>query len=1165
MPDDSDKDAPLSPEEMMQRLFKPEPEELGPPEDFLPDEPAPDDPPPPPPPALDSRPRDAAAPFIALRDSATLLAQMLNNEEISFEDYQRQLYDGMLQADDGNWWMIDAENDEWYRHDSDAKEWLLDYPEALRAWEEAQAADARPDEPTETVYELPPAYREPDEPVAGAPIVDERGVEIGRVPPTKDELYTFPATAAFADELPDQHLTAPAVTQAAGLSSREAPVIPRATDPGDRYDAAPVVQDVIESHRIRSRRRWTIAIAVFAMLALVSLIIAGGGILMWYSNTVEPFQERISALADYTPAYQTARIFAADGSLIAALNSRETGARTTVPLEQISPYMIHAIVSQENERYFADPGFDPIAIARAFLQNLSGGGVESGASTITQQIARNLVLRDTAVNVGRKINEILVAMEIARQYDKNFVLELYLNEIFLANQNYGVEAAAQFYFGHGADELNFAEAALLASIVPSPALYDPVANHPNAIRGMRSTMGKMIDIGCLQFQHADWARRGPFCIVDGAETDIDGAPQTLLRLNEAGAIVGGAAIVQIAEIETTTFKPLTVRMRYPHFANFVQARLEAEFGANALFQRGLNIYTTLDPALQDAAEKALSEQVANLVANATGVNTGAVMVSDPSSGAILAWVGSHNFDDEVAGQVNNALTWQQPGSVIKPILYAAALQESDGDYLTPASIIWDVPTSYDMGAAGMYTPVNIDGEYRGAVSLRQALQNSLNVATVRLFDQLGKARFVDMVDAFGLVFPQESLIALSSALGSNEVTLFDMQQAYAVFANGGVQMPLYAIERVTETINGVEQEIPRERAAGRRVISPALAHLMQNILSDDAARQPGFNLASALTLENIGIATANTVAAKTGTSNGARDLWTMGFTRDAVVGVWIGTSDNSPTWNTSGIKSAAPVWNAVMRATAAQKTPQPFDNPGGVVAREICRATGTLNHAACPDPSSGLFLHNQYPPGADAGYIQRVAVDSWSGLRANAFCQSNVVERNFAAIDDANALAWLNDTAEGRAFAESVGFELPVKTPPQAACSQGQPLPQVTISSPNEGAVVHGVVEIRGQVRAPDFERFELQYASRDDPATFYPISASLVEMPGYGMTLGFWDTVAANVPAGDVILRLIARSNSGGVIIVERSFRLDNAAWGDDGSVFTPTIINLPDPTETP
>ena len=860
------------------------------------------------------------------------------------------------------------------------------------------------------------------------------------------------------------------------------------------------------------------------MLALVGLIVAGGGIVMWYSNAVEPFQERIAALADYTPQHQTARIFAADGSLIAALNSRETGARTTLPLEQISPYMIHAIVAQENERYFADPGFDPIAIARAFLQNLSGGGVESGASTITQQIARNLVLRDTAVSVQRKVNEILVAMEIARQYDKNFVLELYLNEIFLANQNYGVEAAAQFYFGHGAAELNFAEAALLASIVPSPAQYDPVTNHANAIRGMRSTMLKMIDIGCMQFQHGDWGSRGPFCIVDGGQVDIDGARQTLLRLNDAGAIVGGAAIVQIAEIETTTFQPLTVRMRYPHFANFVQARLESEFGADALFRRGLNIHTTLDPALQDAAEKALGDQVAALVASATGVNTGAVMVSDPATGAILALAGSHNFNDKNAGQVNNALTWQQPGSVIKPLLYTAALGQSDGETFTPASIIWDVPTSYDMSATGLYVPVNIDGEYRGAVSLRTALQNSLNVATVRLYDRLGKARFAEMVDAFGLVFPDESLITLSSALGSNEVTLYDMMSAYAVFANGGVQMPLYAIERVTETIDGAEHEIPRERDAGRQVISPALAYLMQNILSDDAARQPGFNPASALTLENMGISTRNTVSAKTGTSNGARDLWTMGFTRDIVTGVWIGTSDNSPTWNTSGIKSAAPVWNAVMRAAASRKTPQPFDNPGGVVAREICRSTGTLNHPACPDPSSGLFLQDQYPPGAEHGYIQRLIVDSWSGLRANEFCQSHAVERNFAAIDDAAALAWLNDTAEGRSFAQSVGFELPVKTVPESACSQGQPLPQVTISAPNEGAVVSGVVEIRGQVSAPDFERFELQYALRADPATIYPISASLVEMPGYGMTLGFWDSVAANAPNGDVILRLIAR-----------------------------------------
>ena len=1163
MPDDKD---PVSPEEMMQRMLNPEPEPLGPPEDHLPSAAEP-----PPPPPLEPRSQAAAAPFIALRDAAARLVALLDNDEISFDEYQRQLADDMLQDEAGVWWMIDAENDQWYRHDSAAQEWLIDYPEALRLWEADQRDSvAESDLATETVYELPPAYREPDEPETGAPILDERGVEIRKAPPTKDELYTFPATAAFADHLTGQQVTAPAATQSGSayssdLPAGDAPVIPRAKPLDDAADAAPIVREVIESHRSRSRRRLATAAALLVMLLLAGMIVSGGGILFWYNGAVEPFQERIAALANYTPEYQTARILAADGSLIAALNSRETGARTTVPLERIGPYMIHAIVAQENERYFADPGFDPIAIVRAFLQNLRGGGVESGASTITQQIARNLVLRDSAVNVARKVNEILVALEIARQYDKNFILELYLNEVFLANQNYGVEAASQFYFGHGADQLNFAESALLASIVPSPALYDPVTNRPAAVRGMRSTMRKMIDLGCLQFQHADWISTGPFCILDGAEADINGERQTLVRTDESGKIVGGAAIVQIAQIEATTFQPLTVRLRYPHFVNFVQARLEAEFGVNAIFQRGLNIYTTLEPTLQDAAERALGNHVAQLVASATGVNTGAVMVHNPATGAIRALVGSHNFEDEVAGQVNNALTWQQPGSVIKPFVYAAALQEQADGHLTPASIVWDVPTLYDMGAAGIYAPVNIDGKFHGPVSLRSALQNSLNVASVRVYERVGKARFAETVDAFELDFPEGSLISLSSALGSNEITLYDMMGAYGVFANGGQLAPLYAIERVSETIDGVETEIPRDRPAARQVISPQLAYLMQNILSDDASRSPGINPGSALTLENIGIATQNTVSAKTGTSNDARDLWTMGFTRDAVVGVWLGATDNSPTWNTSGLKSAAPVWNAVMTAAALESPPLPFENPGGVVAREICRATGTLNHAACSDPSTGLFIQNQYPPAAEQGYIQRLSVDGWTNLRANEFCQSHVVERLFVDIDAAEALAWLNDTADGQSFAASVGFETPVKPLPTASCAQGQSLPLFNISAPNDGAVVRGLVEIRGQAQAPDFDRFELQYARRDSPATFHPISASLVEMPAYGSVLGLWDTAAPDAPEGDVVLRLVAYSTQGGVISVERSLRIEKPALETGDDAFTPAIAPQTDSAESP
>ena len=206
----------------------------------------------------------------------------------------------------------------------------------------------------------------------------------------------------------------------------------------------------------------------------------------------------------------------------------------------------------------------------------------------------------------------------------------------------------------------------------------------------------------------------------------------LVRTNEHGKIVGGAAIVQIAEIETTTFEPLTVRLRNPHFVNFVQAQLEAEIGVNALFQRRSQYIYNLGSSLAGRGAASLEQSGQPPGRAATGVNTGAVMVTDPQTGAIRAMVGSHNFEDEFAGQVNNALTWQQPGSAIKPFVYAAALQDVEGNYLTPASIVWDVPTTYDMGVSGPYSPVNIDGKFRGPVSLRAALQNSLNVATIKV-------------------------------------------------------------------------------------------------------------------------------------------------------------------------------------------------------------------------------------------------------------------------------------------------------------------------------------------------------------------------------------------------------------------------------------------------
>ena len=1063
----------------------------------------------------------------------------------------------MIQDEQGLWWMIDAENDDWYRHDPARNLWEVDYPAALREVERHQREAVDGDE-TLTEYDLPATLGAS---AAGEPVYDERGVEIGKRPPTKDELYTVPGAAALEDEIPGQQPTRTADAELSGTLPAAARLdadagIPRAIEGDFELGASPVVRELLDTRQSRRARLLLTALAGLLMVALAGGIIAAGVIMMWYRDTVSPFAERIAALENYSGAYQTARIFDADGNLLAALNSQESGARTAIPLERVSPFMIHAIVSQESERYFDDPGFDPIAIVRAFIQNVTSGGIESGASTITQQIARNLVLQDREVSVERKLNEILVALEIANRYSKNFILELYLNEVFFANQNYGVEAASNFYFGHSAGQLNYAESALLASIVPSPTQHDPVTNRGAAVAGMRSTMRKMLSVGCLQFQHGDWLERGPFCVVAGADDD-------LARANADGAIVGGRAILQIAEIETSDFQPSEYRARFPHFVDFVRAAVVAELGEEALFQRGLSIHTTLNPALQEAAQASLSEQVRRLKASATGVNAGAVMATDPATGAIRAMVGGHDYYDVAGGQVNNALTFQQPGSAIKPFVYMAALQDYDDRFLTPASIIWDVPLVEDLGAGGIYVPLNDDRKFHGPVSLRQALQNSYNVPTVKVFrDTVGAGRFQNTADALGLQFPDESFISLASALGANEVTLYDMMGAYAVFANGGRRVPLYAIESITESVDGEPVEIPRERPAAEQVISPALAYLMQNILSDDGARAPSFPAGSNLTLARLGIPAQNSVAAKTGTTNGGRDLWTMGFSRNAVVGVWLGTADNSPTYNTGGYRSAAPLWNVVMAAASNGHPPSPFENPGGVVAREICRSTGTLNFAACPEPTTDLFLHEQYPPAPEASFLQRVAVDSWTLLRANEFCAGHVIEQNFATVSEAAALDWLNNSEEGRAYAESLDLRQPVRPAPVDACAQGQQLPLINLSSPNDGAVIRGSVELRGQVSAPDFDKFQLLYASAAEPETFYPISASLAQMPHYGTSLGAWDTAAAQVPNGDYILRLAADSLRGGFIHFDLNVSVDNASIEPGEPAFGPTVEDIIIPT---
>ena len=1130
-------------------------------------------------PTLDPQTRATAERFQSMQNQVATLNFRYQNEEMTYDEYQRLLYENMVQDENGAWWMIGADSNNWYRHNPETNAWEEDYPPALLALEQYEQAvqsqqsgyvDTR--EPT-TSYDLPSVYGDntaPTTPQPGDPILDDYGVQIGTVQPSTDQQYTVPSSAAFQTSLPDQQITIPnepdtfeptVISPSIQDASSQATIPSAAVTYGDDNiqsavdtsgpsdynldEPAPVVKDIVDQEQANIARILIFAVVGVIALGLLTIILGAIGISLWYSNEVDPYRAQIAALANYNPPFQTARIYDVNEELIVELNSQETGARTTIPLEEMSPFIIHAVISQENERYYEDPGFDPIAIVRAFMQNLAGGSIESGASTITQQIARNLVLQDTEVTTTRKINEILVALEIANQYDKNFILELYLNEVFFGNQSYGAEAASQFYFGHGADELNFAESALLASIIPSPALNDPVVNRPTAIDGMRATMQKMLEVGCLQFQHGDWVTRGEFCINTNTQVNFQGDNVFLLRLNSQGDITGGLATLQIAEIETAEYEPRDALLKYPHFVNFIQSQIEADYGTNALFQRGFNIYTTLNPSVQETAQDTLSRQVEVLVD--TGVNTGAVMVTDPSTGAIRAMVGSHDFSDEVAGQVNNVLTFQQPGSAIKPIVYAATLIGNQGNYLTPASILWDVPVTYDVGGGSTYTPVNFDRQYHGAVPLRFALQNSFNIAAVKAYTTIGNEGFVNIAQALGLNFPEGSVPGLASALGANEVRLFDMMRAYGTFANSGQRVELYAIQRITETVEGNEVEVPMApRPEGVQAISPQVAYVMQNILSDDNARAEEFGTNTNLTLARLGFPTQNHVAAKTGTSNDSRDLWTMGFTRNTVVGVWLGTYDNSPTFNTTGFNSASPVWNQVMEAALRGRRPAEFQNPGGVVAREICRTTGTLSYDSCPQRTTDIFIQDKFPPPPEQGFVQTIAIDSWSGLRANEFCDDFIVQETFASINDPSAVDWLNTTNAGRAFAQVVGLPIPLRAAPTQSCSQGQGLPSVTVSFPNANQQIIGTITIAGQAHGPNFRNYELAYASAQQPNTFIQIGTSTTQVQTNGSPLGTWDT--ATVVNGSYTIRLTVVSNTGGSIVID-----------------TPVIVENPLPTATP
>ncbi len=693
-------------------------------------------------------------------------------------------------------------------------------------------------------------------------------------------------------------------------------------------------------------------------------------------------------------------------------------------------------------------------------------GQGGGASTITQQLARALLLTPeerAQRTYSRKAREIILASEITRRYTKDEILELYLNEIYYGNLAYGVEAASETYFGKTANQLTLAEASFLAGLPQSPSVYDIYTNRDITLARQQQVLVLMYGLsqvqGCIKVSNSEV----PIC-VDQATA-----------LNAAD------------DIKNRTFNSPNVNTRYPHWVNFVRSQLEAQYDAQTIYRSGFIVYTTLDPQLQDEAQRIVTEQVA-LLADKNAHN-GALVSIKPVTGEIMAMVGSPDFNnDAISGQVNMADSpTRQPGSSIKPITYVAAFEKG----WTPSTWIWDVPTEFPDGANPPYVPRNYDDRFHGGMTVRTALSNSFNIPAVKTLQFVGvyddpatpeKDGMIAMAERLGITSLTQPDYGLALTLGGGDVSLLEMTSAFSVFADGGKKVPPVAILKIVDFQGNVIYEYkPPE---GEQVIRPEHAFLISSILSDNQARSLMFGSNSALNL-------SFQVAAKTGTSNDFRDNWTLGYTPDLVTGVWVGNADYTPMINTSGLSGAAPIWSQFMQYAVPYVTnnnPTSFKIPPGIIEKIVCNTSGTEPSNWCRGGQRSEFYASDQPPlPPSKDLLTQTTIDTWTGLIAGNACEEFAKKDLVMNVTDEWARKWLK-TGDGRNWLEAHDLPRNPTYAPNRECSSSDPRPVIEFSNLDNGSVITGTTLPVGgviDVKNGDFTSWRLEYGIGDDPSNW--------------------------------------------------------------------------------
>ena len=580
------------------------------------------------------------------------------------------------------------------------------------------------------------------------------------------------------------------------------------------------------------------------------------------------------ALEEYTPSVGS-RVYADDDEFLTEFQAEK---RIFVPFQQIPPALRNAIIAVEDARFYSHFGVDVRGILRAAYANFRHGRVVEGGSTITQQLAKVLFLTPDR-SFSRKVKEALLAFELEKRYSKDRLLELYLNQVYMGHGAFGVEAAARMYFGKSVQDLTLPEAAMLAALPRSPGNYSPFERPELAQRRRAIVVGRLLEHGYISEAEAKATNRAPLGLVPSERRRGSGQ----------------------------------------YFLEYLQQSLEAKYGSDVLYKSGLAIYTTLDPVLQRAAEQALRDGLQSLAgrqgarAAARGKGSpapvapeGAVVVIEAATGYVKALIGG---DDFARTEFNRALhAHRQPGSAFKPFVYLAALEAGHA----PTEILDDSPIRY-VSAGKVWAPENYDGKFRGPVTLQQALEESINVPTIRLLEQLGVSPVIEAARRAGIQSPLPHDLTL--ALGSGDVTLLELTAAYGTFANQGIRMEPLMVRYVTDAQGRlVEENIPQ----GREAIDPGVANRLTQMLRGVVERGTGV---AARVLERP-------LAGKTGTTNDFSNAWFVGYTPSIVAGVWVGHDrPRSLGHEETGARAALPIWVAVMRTALRGQPVEDFPAP----------------------------------------------------------------------------------------------------------------------------------------------------------------------------------------------------------------------------------------------